>query len=31
MRCDQCEALMIQGIFCHEIGCVNTNARYDKE
>lgn len=31
MRCDQCEALMIQGVFCHEIGCININARYDKE
>jgi len=21
MKCDQCEAIMIQGIFCHEQGC----------
>jgi hypothetical protein len=21
MKCDQCEALMIQGVFCHEQGC----------
>jgi len=29
MRCDQCEALMINGVFCHETGCPNTRARYD--
>ena len=29
--CDQCEALMINGSFCHETGCVNQNARYDAE
>ncbi len=28
MRCDQCEALMINGVFCHETGCPNTHARY---
>jgi len=28
-RCDQCEAAMINGIFCHETGCPNTHARYD--
>lgn len=22
-RCDQCEAAMINGVFCHEIGCPN--------
>ena len=26
--CDQCEPLMIQGVFCHETGC--PNARKDK-
>ena len=31
IRCDQCEALMIQGIFCHEPGCPNSSARYDAE
>ena len=31
MRCDQCEALMINGIFCHETGCPNTHSRYDAE
>ena len=29
MRCNQCEALMINGRFCHETGCPNTKARYD--
>lgn len=24
MRCDQCEALMINGVFCHEHGCPNS-------
>jgi len=23
--CNQCEACMINGIYCHEIGCPNTN------
>jgi translation initiation factor 2 beta subunit (eIF-2beta)/eIF-5 len=27
MRCDQCEALMINGVFCHETGCPNTHAK----
>ena len=27
MRCNQCEALMINGVFCHETGCPNRNAR----
>lgn len=31
MRCPQCEAAMINGIFCHETGCPNTHARYDVE
>ena len=22
-RCDQCVALMINGVYCHEIGCPN--------
>lgn len=30
-RCNQCEALMINGVFCHETGCPNTKARYDSE
>ena len=31
MKCNQCEALMINGIFCHETGCPNTHKRYDAE
>lgn len=30
-RCDQCAACMIQGVFCHETGCPNTNSRLDAE
>jgi hypothetical protein len=30
MRCDECEALMINGVFCHELGCPNTGSRYDE-
>lgn len=30
-RCDQCEAAMINGVFCHEHGCPNRSARYDRE
>jgi hypothetical protein len=28
MRCDQCEALMINGVFCHETGCSNSRKTY---
>jgi RNase P subunit RPR2 len=28
-KCNQCQALMINGVFCHETGCPNTNSRYD--
>jgi len=31
MQCNQCEALMINGVYCHEIGCPNTHKRYDAE
>lgn len=31
MNCDQCEALMINGVFCHETGCPNIDSRYDSE
>jgi hypothetical protein len=31
MRCDSCEAAMINGIFCHETGCPNKKSRYDAE
>lgn len=26
--CDQCEALVINGVFCHETGCPNSSARW---
>ena len=29
--CNQCEALMINGVFCHETGCPNWNSHYDVE
>ncbi len=29
MRCDSCDAAMIQGVFCHETGCPNIGSRYD--
>lgn len=29
MKCDQCVAAMINRVFCHEVGCPNTNKRYD--
>jgi hypothetical protein len=28
MRCDQCEALMINGLLCHETGCLNSRKVY---
>jgi len=28
MRCDQCEAVVINGVFCHEIGCPNMRKVY---
>lgn len=31
VRCDSCEALMIQGRFCHETGCRRTRDRYDAQ
>lgn len=29
--CNQCLPLMINGTFCHETGCPNTNKIWDKE
>jgi hypothetical protein len=29
LSCPQCEALMINGVFCHETDCPNENSRYD--
>lgn len=31
VSCDQCEMLSIQGVPCHETGCPNQNARWDRE
>ena len=31
VSCNQCVALMINGVFCHETGCPNTRSRYDAE
>lgn len=28
MRCNQCEALMINGVFCHETGCPNSRKQW---
>ena len=27
MKCNQCEALVINGVFCHEAGCPNHNKK----
>lgn len=29
MKCDQCVAAMINGVFCHETGCPNTFKVWD--
>lgn len=31
VRCDQCQMVAINGIACHEIGCPNMRARWDKK
>lgn len=31
MKCDQCKALMINGVFCHESGCPNRNSVWNEE
>jgi hypothetical protein len=31
MRCDQCEAAMINGVFCHETGCPNSRKTWVAE
>ncbi len=28
IHCDSCQALMINGVFCHETGCPNTKKRW---
>lgn len=30
-QCDSCEAAVINGVYCHETGCPNANAKWDKE
>lgn len=29
--CDQCTAMMIQGVFCHETGCPNSRKKWNGE
>lgn len=29
--CDQCDAMLVNGFFCHEVGCPNSAKRYDVE
>jgi hypothetical protein len=29
-RCDSCEALMINGVYCHETGCPKAGKRGDE-
>jgi hypothetical protein len=31
VHCDQCQMLSINGVACHERGCPNMNARWDRE
>lgn len=31
IKCDQCDSVYINRIFCHEHGCINRNKKYDKE
>ena len=31
MKCNQCEALMINGVFCHETGCPNSKKTWVEE
>jgi hypothetical protein len=30
-RCDQCEALVINGVYCHETGCPNAHKTWDAD
>lgn len=30
-KCDQCDSLYINGIYCHEIGCPNSGKEYNTE
>lgn len=31
LKCDACNPMMIQGIFCHETGCPNINKKWNPE
>lgn len=31
MQCNECQLVSINGLPCHEHGCPNANARYDRE
>lgn len=31
VKCDQCSPVMVNRVFCHEIGCPNREARWDAE
>jgi hypothetical protein len=31
IHCDQCQALMINGTFCHETGCANARKTWNGE
>ena len=31
IKCDQCTAAMINGVFCHETGCPNRHKDWDPE
>lgn len=31
MKCNQCEAAMINGVYCHESGCPNQDKKYNAE
>ena len=30
-NCNQCEVLIINGVFCHETGCPNQHKNWDEE
>lgn len=31
MKCNQCNACMINGVFCHELGCPNRGKKWNEE
>lgn len=30
-KCNQCDSVYINGVFCHETGCPNRDKIYDKD